>query len=81
MVKAIGKVVKKLALKHLAPYTVEYYDPMTNATTQVIYAWTRHDALDWAACALREEAVEVWYGRWSTLQEEVIARRSAVVEA
>ena len=81
MIKAIGKVVKKLALRHLAPYTVEYYDPMTNATTQVIYAWTRQDALEWASCALREEAIEVWYGKWFTLQEEVIARRSAVVEA
>ena len=81
MIKAIKKLVLKLALKHLAPYTVEYYDPMTNATTQVIYAWTRQDALEWAACALREEAVEVWYGKWFTLQEEVVARRSAVVEA
>jgi hypothetical protein len=81
MIKAIRKAVKKLALRHLAPYTVEFYDPMSEVTTQVIYAWTRQDALEWASCSLNDEAVEVWYGKWFTLQEEVIARRSAVVEA
>jgi hypothetical protein len=81
MIKAIRKAVKKLALRHLAPYTVEFYDPMSGVTTQVIYAWTRQDALEWVSCSLKEEAVEVWYAKWFTLQEEVIAKRSAVVEA
>jgi len=80
IIKSIRKAVKKLALRHIAPYTVEYYDPITNVTTQVINAWTRQDAREWVSCSLKDEAVEVWYGRWFTLQEEVIARRSAVVE-
>ena len=75
------KAIKKLALKHLAPYTVEYYNPWTGSKTQVIYAWTRQDALEWVACSLREEAVQVWHASAFGLTEKLIAERYPVINA
>lgn len=80
MIKAIKKLVLKLALKHLAPYTVEYYNPWSGSKTAVIYAWTKQDALEWVACSLREEAVQVWHASAFGLTETLIAERYPVIE-
>jgi len=78
MINTIKKLVLKLALKHLAPYTVEYYEPWTGKKTQVIYAWTWQDATEWAECSLREEAVQIWYASAFGLNEKLIAERYPV---
>ena len=78
MINTIKKLVLKLALKHLAPYTVEYYNPWSGSKTQVIYAWSWQDATEWAECALKEEAVQIWYASAFGFNEKLIAERYPV---
>lgn len=73
------KAIRKVALKYFSPYTIEFYDPMWGDTTQVLHAWTRQDALEWAACSLREEAVQVWCVN-SMFTKKLVADRSATIE-
>lgn len=72
------KAIKKWATRHLAPYTVEYYNPWTGSKTQVIYSWSWQDATEWAECALKEEAVQIWYASTFGFNERLIAERYPV---
>lgn len=69
------KAIRKVALKYFSPYTIEFYDPMWGDTTQVLHAWTWKDAMEWTACSLREESVEVWCVN-SPFTKKLVAVRS-----
>jgi hypothetical protein len=69
------RAIKKLALKYFSPYTIEFYDPLWGDTTQVLHAWTWQDAMEWTACSLREESVEVWCVN-SPFTKKLVAVRS-----
>lgn len=71
------KAIRKVALKYFSPYTIEFYDPWYGNTTQVLHAWTWKDAMEWVACSLRDESVEVWRVN-SPFTKKIVAVRSPV---
>ena len=49
----------KLITKLFAPYVVRFIDHA--GRTETHRSWTFKDALEWAACSLREESVRVYF--------------------
>lgn len=78
MIKAISRAVKKLALKYFSPYTIEIIDVFGDV--EVHHSWTRSDAMEWVACALREDVVDVWCVN-SPFTTKLVAQRFPVTEA
>lgn len=56
----IINTIKRFITKHYAPYTVMYVDPYWDTVEEVHYSWTFKDAVEWAACSLREEGVVIY---------------------
>jgi hypothetical protein len=52
-------LIKRFALKWFSPYTTMYIG-LDGEVTEVHYSWTYQDAVEWAACSLKEEQVEVY---------------------
>ena len=52
--------IKRLVTKWFAPYTIMYVDPYWETVEEVHHAWTFEDALEWAACSLRDEEVVIY---------------------
>ena len=50
------KAINRLALKYFSPYNIEFIDEY-GEVTQTLHAWTERDAVEWAACSLRDEVV------------------------
>ena len=50
------RLIKKVALQYFSPYNIEFIDEF-GEMTQTLHAWTERDALEWAACSLRDEVV------------------------
>lgn len=65
--------LKKFLLVWFSPYTVFYTDSH-GEMTEVHYSWTFEDALEWTACSLRDEDVEIYY------HSKLVAVRDAVTE-
>lgn len=51
---------KRLMTKWFAPYTIMYVDPYWETVEEVHHSWTYGDALEWAACSLRDEEVVIY---------------------
>ena len=75
MLNAIRKTMTKL----FSPYNIEFIDDRGNVV-QTLHAWTERDAVEWAACSLREEAVIIRKTA-NIFESRVILQRSNVVEA
>lgn len=65
--------LKKRLTVWFAPYTVFYEDRF--GRVEIHHSWTRADALEWTACALRDEVVCVYK------HHNLIAARSETLEA
>jgi hypothetical protein len=68
MLNAISKVITKW----FAPYTVMYID--TYGKIESHHSWTFKDAVEWAACSLREEEVVIYK------YHNLVARRLETLE-
>lgn len=66
--------IKRFLTKWFAPYIIFFIDPF-GEISEVHFAWTLKDALEWAACSLREEEVEIFKNH------NPIAYRSETLEA
>jgi hypothetical protein len=72
--------LKRLALKYFSPYNIEFLDKNWGEVTQTLHAWTERDALEWAACSLREEAVIIRKTA-NIFESRVVMYRGRVTEA
>ena len=77
--------IKRFVTKHYAPYKIDYYTTIEvphglfgrehkHVTVESHKSWTLRDALEWAACSLREEKVVIYK------RHEEVARRGVVSE-
>ena len=74
MLNAIRKTMTKL----FSPYNIEFIDS-EGKVVQTLHAWTERDAVEWAACSLREEHVIIRKTA-NIFESRVILQRSNVVE-
>ena len=52
---------KRLLTEWFSPYTVMYVNPyFGDVVYEVHHSWTYKDALEWAACSLRDEEVVIY---------------------
>ena len=73
------KLIRKVALQYFSPYNIEFIDEF-GEVTQTLHAWTERDALEWAACSLREEAVIICKTA-NIFESRVVMYRGRVSEA
>jgi hypothetical protein len=67
--------LKRFALKWFSPYTIMYVNPyFGDVVYEVHHSWTFEDALEWAACSLREEEVVIYK------YHNLVARRLETLE-
>lgn len=71
--------IKRFALKYFSPYNIEFINEHGDVV-QTLHAWTEQDAVEWAACSLREEAVIIRKTA-NIFESHIILQRSYVVEA
>ena len=72
------KLIRKVALQYFSPYNIEFIDEF-GEVMQTLHAWTECDALEWAACSLRDEEVIIRKTA-NIFESRVILCRSAVAE-
>jgi hypothetical protein len=70
---------KRLATRLFSPYNIEFINEYGDVV-QTLHAWTERDAVEWAACSLREEHVIIRKTA-NIFESRVILQRSNVVEA
>ena len=68
------KALAKWLAVRFAPYQVEFMDGYE--PTEFHYSWTYKDAVEWAACALRDEDV----GIFNRYAHDYVGWRHSVVE-
>lgn len=71
--------IKRFALKYFSPYNIEFINEYGDVV-QTLHAWTEQDAVEWAACSLREEAVIIRKTA-NIFESHIVLQRSNVVEA
>jgi hypothetical protein len=64
--------------KLFSPYNIEFIDS-EGKIVQTLHAWTERDAVEWAACSLRDEAVVIRKTA-NIFESRVVLCRSAVEE-
>ena len=74
------KLIRKGALQYFSPYSIEFLDKNWGEVTQTLHAWTEREALEWAACSLREEAVIIRRTA-NIFESRVVMYRGRVSEA
>jgi hypothetical protein len=72
------KAIGRLALKYFSPYNIEFIDEF-GEVTQTLHAWTERDAIEWAACSLRDETVIIRKTA-NIFESRVVSWRTAVDE-
>jgi hypothetical protein len=72
--------LKRFALRYFSPYNIEFLDKNWGEVTQTLHAWTEREALEWAACSLREEAVRIRKTA-NIFESRVVMYRGRVTEA
>jgi len=70
---------KRLLTEWFSPYNIEFINEYGDVV-QTLHAWTEQDAVEWAACSLREEAVVIRKTA-NIFESHIILQRSNVVEA
>jgi hypothetical protein len=70
---------KRLLTEWFSPYNIEFINEYGDVV-QTLHAWTEQDAVEWAACSLREEAVIIRKTA-NIFESHIILQRSNVVEA
>jgi hypothetical protein len=73
-------LIRKGALQYFSPYSIEFLDKNWGEVTQTLHAWTEREALEWAACSLREEAVIIRRTA-NIFESRVVMYRGRVSEA
>jgi len=63
-----------------APYAVHIVPLDRRNDSQVIYAWSRTEAVEWVACSLRDDDVFIVRRACKIQPFKLLAFRSAVVE-
>ena len=70
--------IKRFALKYFSPYNIEFINEYGDVV-QALHAWTEQDAVEWAACSLRDEAVIIRKTA-NIFESHIVLCRSAVEE-
>lgn len=70
---------KRFALKYFSPYNIEFINEYGDVV-QTLHAWTEQDAIEWAACSLRDEAVIIRKTA-NIFESRVVMYRGRVTEA
>ena len=70
---------KRFALKYFSPYNIEFINEYGDVM-QTLHAWTERDAIEWAACSLRDEAVIIRKTA-NIFESRIVLCRSSVIEA
>ena len=70
--------LKKFTLKWFSPYNIEFINEYGDVV-QTLHAWTEQDAIEWAACSLRDEAVIIRKTA-NIFESHIVLCRSSVVE-
>jgi hypothetical protein len=63
-----------------APYAVHIVPLDRRHDSQVVYAWSRSEAIEWVACSLRDDNVYVVRRACKVQRHKLIAARAAVEE-
>ena len=71
--------LKRFALKWFSPYNIEFINEYGDVV-QTLHAWTEQDAIEWAACSLRDEAVIIRKTA-NIFESHIVLCRSSVIEA
>jgi hypothetical protein len=69
---------KRFALKWFSPYNIEFINEYGDVV-QTLHSWTEQDAVEWAACSLRDEAVIIRKTA-NIFESHIVLCRSAVEE-
>ena len=78
--KTLIKTLSAWFKKTYAPYAVHIIPLDCRNDSQVIYAWSRTEAIEWMACALRDDEVFVVRRPCKVQSFKLLAFRSAVQE-
>ena len=70
---------KRFALKYFSPYNIEFINEYGDVM-QTLHAWTERDAIEWAACSLRDEAVIIRKTA-NIFESHIVMCRGSVIEA
>lgn len=70
---------KRFALKYFSPYNIEFINEYGDVV-QTLHAWTERDAIEWAACSLRDEAVIIRKTA-NIFESHIVMCRGSVIEA
>ena len=70
---------KRFALKYFSPYNIEFINEYGDVV-QTLHAWTEQDAIEWAACSLRDEAVVIRKTA-NIFESRIVMCRGSVIEA
>ena len=71
--------IKRFALKYFSPYNIEFINEYGDVV-QTLHAWTEQDAIEWAACSLRDEAVIIRKTA-NIFESHIVMCRGSVIEA
>lgn len=71
--------IKRFALKYFSPYNIEFINEYGDVV-QTLHAWTEQDAIEWAACSLRDEAVVIRKTA-NIFESRIVMCRGSVIEA
>ena len=63
-----------------APYAVHIVPLDRRHDSQVVYAWSRTEAIEWVACSLRDDNVYIVRRACKVQRHKLIAARAAVEE-
>ena len=69
---------KRLMTKLFSPYNIEFINEYGDVV-QTLHAWTERDAVEWAACSLRDEVVVIRKTA-NIFESRVVLCRGAVEE-
>ena len=78
--KSIIKTLSAWFKKTYAPYAVHIVPLDRRHDSQVVYAWSRTEAVQWVACSLRDDNVYIVRRACKIQPRKLVAARSAVVE-
>jgi hypothetical protein len=70
---------KRFALKYFSSYNIEFINEYGDVV-QTLHAWTEQDAIEWAACSLRDEAVIIRKTA-NIFESHIVLCRGSVIEA
>ena len=74
------KLITRFITRHYAPYAVQFVPSSLFEGEQTIYCWTMGEAIEWAACSLRSDRVDITRRACLVQRGALMATRSVTQE-